>query len=110
MRDMVNSPAHYNAPNRSECWIEMIEKFGIEKFKVFCELNVYKYYYRHELKNEQEDLDKAQWYENKLKEITEAEWKALDNIPPLFMDGDKAFYTSNRLKKFDEKVLEDVSH
>lgn len=39
------------------------------KFKFFCELNAYKYKYRHELKNGQEDLDKAAWYEAKQAEL-----------------------------------------
>ncbi len=67
--DNVNHPAHYNAPGRKECIVEMLEKFGTEKVQIFCELNAYKYRYRHEMKNGQEDLDKADWYENKRNEL-----------------------------------------
>ena len=47
----------------------MLERFGSEKVQAFCELNAYKYKYRHDLKNGQEDLDKAAWYEAKQSEL-----------------------------------------
>ena len=49
--------------------MEMLERFGSEKVQAFCELNAYKYRYRHEMKNGQEDLDKAAWYEAKHSEL-----------------------------------------
>lgn len=69
MNENVNHPAHYNIPGRKECIVEMLDKFGYEKLTAFCQLNAYKYRYRHELKNGQEDLDKAEWYERKQKEL-----------------------------------------
>lgn len=63
----VDHPAHYNIPGRKECIDEMLDKFGTKKVQAFCELNEYKYRYRHELKNGDEDLAKAQWYHDKLK-------------------------------------------
>lgn len=71
--DNVNHPAHYNAPGRKECIVEMLEKFGSQKVQAFCELNAYKYKYRHEMKNGQEDLSKAAWYEAKQAELAAAE-------------------------------------
>ncbi len=65
----ANHPAHYNIPGRKECIIEMLEIFGSEKVQAFCELNAYKYRYRHQLKNGQEDLDKAEWYDAKRAEL-----------------------------------------
>lgn len=59
MMSNVIHPGHYNIPGRKECIEEMLEKFGYEKTEAFCELNSYKYQYRHEQKNGQEDLDKA---------------------------------------------------
>lgn len=67
--ETVNHPAHYNIPGRKECIVEMLERFGSEKVQAFCELNAYKYRYRHEMKNGQEDLDKAAWYEAKQSEL-----------------------------------------
>lgn len=61
----VNHPAHYNIPGRKECIEEMLDKFGTEKLQAFCELNAYKYRYRHALKNGDQDLEKANWYEVK---------------------------------------------
>ena len=43
----------------------MLDKFGTEKLQAFCELNAYKYRYRHTLKNGDQDLEKAKWYELK---------------------------------------------
>lgn len=66
--DNIYHPAHYNIPGRKECIEEMIDKFGYEKVEAFCELNSYKYQYRHELKNGNEDLEKADNYKNMLAE------------------------------------------
>lgn len=65
----VIHPKHYNIPGRKECIVEMREKFGDEKVENFCELNSYKYQYRHEQKNGQEDLEKASNYARILREI-----------------------------------------
>lgn len=62
--DNVNHPKHYNIPGRKECIVEMLEKFGVDAVITFCKLNAYKYRYRYELKNGQEDLNKAEWYDN----------------------------------------------
>jgi hypothetical protein len=64
MIENVNHPKHYNINGRKECIVEMIEKFGVDAVITFCQLNAYKYRYRHELKNGQEDLEKAKWYED----------------------------------------------
>ena len=71
--EAVNHPAHYNAPNRKECIVEMIEKYGLDAVLNFCELNAYKYEYRHSMKNGQEDLDKASWYRKKKEELEQSD-------------------------------------
>lgn len=65
----VDHPAHYNIPGRKECIEEMLDKYGAEKVKAFCELNAYKYRYRHTLKGGAEDLQKAAWYDRKKEEL-----------------------------------------
>ena len=70
----VDHPNHYNIPGRKECIDEMLEKFGAEKVKAFCELNAYKYRYRHEMKNGEEDLEKAEWYEKYKTSLEDAVW------------------------------------
>ena len=70
MKDNVNHPAHYQKPGHKECIDEMLEKFGSEKVKAFCELNSFKYEYRADLKGKRdEDLKKAAWYKHKLQEL-----------------------------------------
>ena len=69
MKENVEHPKHYNLPGRKECIEEMLELFGVEETKSFCKLNMYKYLYRHEQKNGQEDLQKAEWYKNKFIEL-----------------------------------------
>ena len=52
----------------------MLDIFGTEKLQAFCELNAYKYRYRHTRKNGGEDLRKAKWYDNE-----KAKLKSSDN-------------------------------
>lgn len=63
----VDHPAHYQG--KHECIDEMIALFGVEAVKHFCMCNVYKYRFRAANKNGQEDLDKADWYMDKLMEL-----------------------------------------
>lgn len=65
--DNVNHPAHYQG--KHECIDEMISLFGIDAVIGFCKCNVYKYRYRADKKNGEEDLKKAEWYIDKLIEL-----------------------------------------
>lgn len=65
--DAVNHPAHYQG--KYECIDEMIALFGRHAVMDFCRCNVYKYRYRAAAKGGQEDLDKANWYMDKLIEL-----------------------------------------
>ena len=65
--DNVNHPAHYQGKN--ECIDVMIAMFGIEAVKHFCMCNAYKYRFRADKKNGNEDIEKAEWYESKLIEL-----------------------------------------
>ena len=66
--DVVNHPNHYNA-NAMECIDEMVLVFGKEAVINFCRCNAWKYRYRSEHKNGDEDLKKADWYIAKIKEL-----------------------------------------
>lgn len=66
--DMVNHPPHYTSGG-IECIDELEIVFGREAVKHFCLCNVWKYRKRALLKNGQEDLDKADWYMAKYKEL-----------------------------------------
>ena len=65
--DNVNHPSHYQGKN--ECIDVMIAMFGIEAVKHFCTCNAYKYRFRADKKNGNEDIEKAEWYESKLIEL-----------------------------------------
>ena len=66
----VNHPNHYNNGGM-ECIDEMILVFGKGAVMNFCLCNAWKYRYRANAKNGQEDLDKANWYIAKYKELKE---------------------------------------
>lgn len=70
--DNVNSPSHYKQFSR-----EVIDTMqGVsttEEFKGYLKLNAIKYLSRYQGKNGAEDLAKAGWYINKLKEVVENE-------------------------------------
>lgn len=66
-KETVNHPAHYQG--KYECIEEMLSLFGIDAVIAFCKLNVYKYRFRANQKNGQNDIEKAEWYMTKLKEL-----------------------------------------
>lgn len=66
--EMVNHPAHYNTGG-----IECIDALaaateGLQGIEAFCTANAIKYLWRWKWKNGAQDLDKAIWYINHLKE------------------------------------------
>lgn len=71
--DLVNSPSHYNQGN-----IETIDKIldTVEDPASYLLGNIIKYVSRYKHKNGIQDLDKAEWYLNKLREVEkENEWR-----------------------------------
>jgi hypothetical protein len=69
MADNVNKPPHYNQAG-IEC-IDAIHAATGEGFEFYLQGNIMKYLWRYRYKNGTEDLRKAQWYLNKLIEVTE---------------------------------------
>lgn len=65
-------PNHYKGDKR-DCIDEMLLLFGIEEVKAFCRCNIYKYKYRAERKNGQEDLGKAEEYMDILESLEHKE-------------------------------------
>ena len=67
MSDKVNHPKHYN--NGSVECIDAMESATIGKKpnEAICVSNVIKYLWRYESKNGLEDVNKAQWYLDRLK-------------------------------------------
>lgn len=67
----VNHPEHYNQGS-IECIDAMISAFGKEATAHFCIINAFKYIWRADSKQKLiEDIDKAIWYLNKFKELSE---------------------------------------
>lgn len=69
--DMINKPPHYT--HGMECIDEMILIFGVETVKAFCLCNAWKYRKRALYKNGEQDMEKSDWYINKLKELESME-------------------------------------
>ena len=67
--DLVNSPPHYNQ-QKVEC-IDAIQSAPDDGFEFYLQGNILKYIWRYRYKNGVEDLQKAQWYLNKLIEVKE---------------------------------------
>lgn len=68
--DNVNHPSHYET-GKFECIEVMQEVFGINAVRDFCKCNAFKYIYRMDRKNGEEDARKAIWYLNKYLELNE---------------------------------------
>lgn len=72
--DMVDHPSHYNQGGM-ETIDEMELIFGVEAVMDFCLLNAWKYRARAAYKGKpEEDMEKANWYLNKYKELMEREY------------------------------------
>lgn len=68
VNDYVNHPPHYES-GQFECIDVMLETQGINAVQNFCVCNAFKYLYRHNKKNGDEDIKKAAWYLNKYLEL-----------------------------------------
>ncbi len=66
--DPVSKPEHYTN-TKVECIDAMIDVYGVEAVKSFCLCNAFKYHWRAKDKNGEEDLQKADWYMMKYKEL-----------------------------------------
>lgn len=71
--DAVNHPKHYCREGAIESIDEMVILFGVEAVKHFCLCNAWKYRYRANAKNGDEDLQKSDWYIRKYAELCQRE-------------------------------------
>lgn len=71
--DKINHP-HYYTQGGIECIEAMISAYGKEAVMNFCKCNAFKYLWRAGIKKEgaslEQDIKKAQWYQNKLIELS----------------------------------------
>ena len=76
MYDNVNKPAHYNLGGDIECIDYIKHGLGVDGFISYCQGNMIKYQHRHRYKNKPvEDIEKAQWYLNKMLETMKEKHK-----------------------------------
>ena len=66
--DAVSHPSHYTA-GAVECIDAMVSAFGAREVSNYCICNAFKYIFRHERKNGEEDIAKAEWYLAKYREL-----------------------------------------
>lgn len=68
MNDVIH-PQHYNQGG-IECIDAMIEVYGVDKVRDFCQLSAFKYIWRMDYKESaSKDAKKAIWYLNKFLEL-----------------------------------------
>ena len=72
MTDYVNSQPHYKAGN-IECIDAIQQSMQPDAFFGYLKGNIQKYVWRYEMKKGVQDLEKAQWYLNKLIKVLKAE-------------------------------------
>ena len=77
MTDYVNSPPHYNSGN-IECIDAIQQSMQPDAFFGYLKGNIQKYVWRYEMKKGIQDLEKAQWYLNKLIKVLKAEETVAD--------------------------------
>ena len=66
--DPVTKPLHYNT-GEIECIDYIKQVLGTAGFIAYCQGNMIKYQHRHKYKNKPvEDMDKANWYMQKMRE------------------------------------------
>jgi hypothetical protein len=68
----VTHPSHYTQGG-IQCIEAMEAAFGKEAVEDFCICNAFKYIWRSKLKNGIQDIEKAEWYLNKYKELVNGE-------------------------------------
>ena len=65
MNDLINHPAHYTS-GAHECIDVIRAMLSPEEFRGFLKGNVIKYRYRAPMKGGEQDIKKAEWYEERL--------------------------------------------
>ena len=71
MNDAIN-PDHYKTSGKKEVYQMMIDIWGVDLFIAHCEMTAFKYRMRAGKKSGNDatqDLGKANWYEEKAKEL-----------------------------------------
>lgn len=105
MKDNIN-PNHYKSQCSLECIDTMRVAFGDRYVFIFCCMNAYKYMWRYENKNGEEDLKKADWYLNYAKSLYPGD-KILERLKGLKRRID-AKKPSNPVRFSDAEVVDEM--
>jgi|TARA_R110000744_G_scaffold50551_1_gene109216 hypothetical protein len=74
--DSVSRPFHYNHTDGVECIDYIKQVLGLDGFISYCHGNMIKYQHRYRYKtNPVEDVEKAQWYLNRMLEALKEKHK-----------------------------------
>ena len=74
--DPVEKPFHYNQSGGIECIDYIKQVLGLDGFIAYCHGNMIKYQHRYRYKgNPTEDMDKASWYLNRMREAMKEKHK-----------------------------------
>lgn len=105
MKDNIN-PNHYKSQCSLECIDTMRVAFGDRYVFIFCCMNAYKYMWRYENKNGEEDLKKADWYLDYAKSLYPCD-KILERLKDLKRRID-AKKSSKSIRFSDAEVVDEM--
>lgn len=71
VHDLINRPPHYNRFGGVECIEAIHAMLGDEGFIAYCQGNCIKYVWRWRHKGKEADLQKADWYLQRMLEMVE---------------------------------------
>lgn len=95
----VNHPEHYQGTNM-ECIDSMLLSFGPDAMITFCLMNAYKYIWRSDKKNGEEDIAKAKRY------LRQAELTHIDyDSWPIYFDYDFIKIMRNQIESMEVKEI-----
>lgn len=101
MSDPVNHPEHYTQ-GAFECIDAMLDTQGVQSVRNYCICNAFKYIWRHNAKNNDQDIQKAKWYIDKYLELAnKSDNEPDENLFKIDPDGTRWYFgaSPNVVKK-----------
>lgn len=109
-KEQVNHPEHYRALGIET--IDMMERiWGTDAVVLFCQMNAFKYRMRagHKETDPQKDIDKALWYERRVRKMTK-KVELLERSKTLWKKIEEADETRQLVKANPKGPASDVSY
>lgn len=108
MSEQINHPLHYNQTGRSECIIELEEKYGTKAVIDFCMCNAHKYEYRAGYKdNAKQDMAKAEWYKNYAAKLKSRSISKQKNYNDAYIEKTKAIKACKKYREINNELISD---